>query len=189
MLNINKYITVGPYINIQNLWRKTPPPPSINSNKRRRRSCWVRTWLTPERRLAVGHFHQLLSNENKLRISMFVRTDILYIKDREYVIRCAKRGNAVLCFATCAEITIVYTRGQWVLTGRKYFIKEGAVIVFSGVWCCSFPLGNVTRKPCSLCFARKQALQMKAEKRIMLISIQGFTMADVSSWLWVLSLI
>lgn len=28
--------------------------------KRKRRTCWVRPWLKPERRLAVGHYHQLM---------------------------------------------------------------------------------------------------------------------------------
>ena len=27
---------------------------------RRPRACWVRNWLKPERRIAVGHYHQLM---------------------------------------------------------------------------------------------------------------------------------
>ena len=28
--------------------------------RRRQRTCWVRNWLKPERRLAIGHYHQLM---------------------------------------------------------------------------------------------------------------------------------
>ena len=33
--------------------------------RRRSRTCWARNWLKPERRLAVGHYHQLME---KLRL-------------------------------------------------------------------------------------------------------------------------
>ena len=34
----------------------------VEQERRRRgpRTCWVKNWLTPERRLAVGHYHQLM---------------------------------------------------------------------------------------------------------------------------------
>jgi hypothetical protein len=36
---------------------------ALRYRQRRRRKCttfWVRNWLSPERRLAVGHYHQLM---------------------------------------------------------------------------------------------------------------------------------
>ena len=31
-----------------------------HERERRRRTCWIRSWLKPERRIAVGHYHQLM---------------------------------------------------------------------------------------------------------------------------------
>ena len=84
--------------------------------RRRPRASWVRNWLKPERRIAVGHYHQLMEElrlDDQVSLYNFLRTGHnglgIYInRDRTWwLLRSARTKNAMMTEWT------VRKRGGW----------------------------------------------------------------------------